>query len=609
MSYAVFKHRVFDITIVVRRGLAYAILSLLIGLIYGLNLWFLSRWTEALHASVISGLVFVFAVGLLYAPLLNYLQRTVDRLFFRAEADRQRMIEHFARDAAATIDLDALSRALCELIEKSFRPRRTSLFLDDGKGELVHFGSHDGHYSPGQWPSGTRLPVEYANFNGSSPASAVRVFAPRQVESQKAFQITEGDDALVVPIVHRNERLGCLLLEPKRADEPYDDDDLQMAEMIAAQSAIALQNARSFSQLEQLQNLTRITLDGLTAGVLVVSNSERIVQANRAAHLICSTQGLFPTNLKDLGIQHRSLASEIRYLLENGTAHDDIELHLEGDQNRTVLISSRQVGEQNGESLCLIILYDITNYKELEGVALRRESLARIGEAITSINHEIKNVLQPVRYQISNLLQTGITESSLKQAMAIIPERLGALEQLLTNLKDLSRPIELRLREFDALEMVEAAWRDVNELPIAKSVHCRIVGSESSVLCTADGSLMRQVMFNVLRNAAESTITRTHAEVTGDIAKTDSEMTLTVNDNGCGIDDTAKGKLFTLFYSTKGEAGTGLGLSICKKIVELHGGKIQITSRIDEGTSVRISVPNRLSPNMVERLLPDVTRK
>jgi signal transduction histidine kinase len=99
------------------------------------------------------------------------------------------------------------------------------------------------------------------------------------------------------------------------------------------------------------------------------------------------------------------------------------------------------------------------------------------------------------------------------------------------------------------------------------------------------------VLYNLVRNSVEATTGRKNPEVTIETTSSHGQLKILVKDNGCGIDEAAQKKLFSLFYSTKGEGGTGLGLSISKKIIELHGGQIDISSQLGEGTCVRISLP------------------
>jgi signal transduction histidine kinase len=472
LTYAVLKEKVFDFTIIIRRGLAYSLFSLAIGVFFGAGLWILSAWTETSHASLASGLLFVTLTGMMYAPMLSYLQNTVDRVFFRQAANQQHAIEQFAHESAATIDLNSLARSVCSLIDRTIRPRRTTLFLDDGRGSLVHFCSQDQSFSPGQWPGGMQLPAEFA-FSG---ATAARFRAPERTQSQGGFHMAEGNDALVVPIVHRNQRLGCFLLEPKRADEPYNDDDVRLAEAIAAQSAVTLQNARSFAQLE------------------------------------------------------------------------------------------------------------------------RNRNLARVGEAISNLNDAIHRILQPVHQQIENLAALNSQDPVVKRAILIIMDRLEAINRLLSVLKDISRPIELRIQTVELSELTASVLRDIEALSEAKAVAFKTEISADARCLHGDEHWLRQVLYNLLRNSVEATHGRANPEVTIQTTRADGKFRIAVKDNGCGIDEAAQKRLFSLFYSTKGEAGTGLGLSICRRIIELHGGQIDVASRAGEGTTMTLSLPAQERP-------------
>jgi len=612
MSYAVFRHRVFDMTILLRRGLAYAIFSLCIGMLYGGSLLVFSNWTAALHSSVISSLLFIFVVGMLYAPLLNKLQKTVDGLFFRAALNRQRTIEQYALDSAATINLESLSRSLCELLEKSLKPRRTMLFLDNGKGSLVQYCSHDGSYVPGQWPNGAHFPENYTRTS-VAVSSAYRVRSPEPARKPQPLQFTEGNDALVVPIIHRDQRLGCLFLEPKRADEPYDEDDIRLAELIAAQSAVALQNARSFAQLAHLEELTRTMLGSLTTGVLVVSSKEEILQSNEVVHSICSAGAEFPSNLRQLQETHPSLVNEIRFLMEGGKPADDIELTIAGIRPRNILLSFRQLASRDDESLCLIVLHDVTNYKELEAVAARRESLARIGEAAAGINHEIKNLLHPIRFQMDRLARLDVNSSvavtqELQRTTTVIPEQVKALEKMLRNLKNLGRPLKLRIRSVELESLVSAVWSEIATTRAASEILFRINIADDAKELAADGAWLRQVMQNLLLNAAEATAGCPEPRVTVTARRNGEIYNIQVSDNGRGIDEATRKRLFEPFFSTKGEAGTGLGLCVCRRIIESHGGRITVETESGE-TIFRLMLPDTgtASPDPLSSVRQDNT--
>ncbi len=583
LSYAVLKHQVFDITILIRRGLAYAALSLFIGILYGGLLLILSTWTAAFHASLISSVIFVFMVGMIYAPLLSYLQRLFDRLLFRQAFDRQKMIEQFARESAESIDLNSLTHSLCTLIAQSLDPRGIRVFMDTGNDTCVQFCSYsDGKYFSSNWPEGPQFPERFTH-DKFTPQGAYRIHfsAPKTVG--QSLQLTEGDDALVVPITHRQRQLGYLILEPKRADDPYSDDDIRMAETIAAQSATALQNARSFAQMENLQDFTRTMLQSLTTGVLVVSSTGAIEQSNQAACSICALDASFPANLNELEKSHPELVREIRVLLQDGKSSDDIEVRTAGSRPRNLLLSFRRMGQRDADALFLVVIHDVTNYKELEAEALRRESLARIGEATAGINHEIKNLLHPIRRQMDRLARVDVNDSAavkheLERANSVIPGQVQSLERMLLNLKTLGRPLVLRCGPVDLESMVAAVWQEVLATVSPREIAFATQFSNEAREVIADGAWLRHVLHNLLMNAAEATSGRTPALVSVKSERDGQVFKLSISDNGSGIDDASKGRLFEPFFSTKGEAGTGLGLCVCRRIIESHGGRIVMQS-------------------------------
>jgi two-component system sensor histidine kinase HydH len=590
MAYAVFKHNLFDFTIVIRRGLVYAILCVATGAMYGSVLWLLSFLMPAPHTSLISGFIFIFLIALLYAPLLGYLQSKVDRLFFRSVIVRQEMVDQFAREAASTIDLSSLATSLCELLDRSLKPRSTSLYLEDEKGRMILFASYCEAFKRETWPEGCALPEEYATRLSSS---VVRVRANSQTSQQQFIQFTEGNDALLAPIRHRNRTFGCLVLEPRRADEPYHEDDIKLVGNIAVQSAIALQNATAFAQLEHFEEFTRKMLEGLSAGVLVVSSMRRIIRANRAAHLIClRIHESFPQTLDGLESLHPDLAREISGVIADNSPRDEVEISLsDGTRRRVLLMSARQIGKSNDASLFLVIFHDISHYKEMEATARRQESLARLGEEISKINHEIKNVLQPVRHLMEGLSRLESSEPLVKRATAFIPERLEALDRLFANLRDVARPIVLRIRDTDLEDTVSSTLNDIQQFPNAKSVQFKMSFPPGAKCCQGDGHWLRLVVYNLIRNSLEATVDRPHPEISIESANGGGTIRLSIRDNGCGMDEEALKSIFKLFYSTKGEAGTGLGLSVSRRIIELHGGQLTFESQADKGTCATIELP------------------
>ena len=285
------------------------------------------------------------------------------------------------------------------------------------------------------------------------------------------------------------------------------------------------------------------------------------------------------------------IGARLRLILENCVALQNEEISIPGDTDKHFLLTTSILGRQDDELLQLVILHDITDYNQLKAMAQRHETLARLGEAISIINHEVKNVVQPIKYQLNVMLEEQTEDRTVRRATVIINERMNALEKLTANLRDLSRPIELSIRKIDLGDLVESVWLDLKDTPMASGVRLsREIGSNARE-CDADANWLRIVMFNLVKNAIEATAGRASPEISVASSIVNDAIQLRVMDNGVGIDTAHRKKLFSLFFSTKGEAGTGLGLSLCRRIVELHGGTIEVDSTLGIGSTFAVHLP------------------
>ena len=106
-----------------------------------------------------------------------------------------------------------------------------------------------------------------------------------------------------------------------------------------------------------------------------------------------------------------------------------------------------------------------------------------------------------------------------------------------------------------------------------------------------DRRQLQEVLFNLLRNAAEACQGRPNPRVALEALVLDAFIKIEVKDNGKGMDDALLARLFEPFFSTKGSAGTGLGLFISRKVIELHGGRIEVSSKVGEGTTFAVLLP------------------
>ena len=588
MAYAVFQKQLFDFSLVIRRGLAYALMSVVLGLVYAGFTWLLysALGVSNYQPTLAMVLLFFFIAGVLQSPVLNFCQKQIDGLFFRANTDRRLLVENFTKSIAMDIELSSLVSKVGLTLDTAIRPRDIRIFIVNRQGRAALFGSIcNGGFIPAPWPDSEVS----ADLPAREPMLISTMDSGADGPQHAGLTLVVGGQSLHAPLLAGKELLGSVLLGPKLSDTPYVEEDVQFVAAICAQSSVAVTNARSYAELVELQALNNATLKGTSAGVILFNNDGELSQCN-AAFLDIFCIKTSPKTLDDLWSIQPNVASAIRRAVASEGCSNH-ELRFEGQRSTSVLLTVQFAGAHRGARLYVAILHDITDYKRMEETAQRKQHLARLGEAIASINHELRNVLQPIQYQIKKLVNIQTDDPVIKRIADVVPERARALDKLLQNLKDLARPITLDVRRIDLRELSESVWRDIADSPLSKHVKFSCNVDESARHCQGDGHWLRLVFFNLFRNSVEAMITASQAHLMIRTEQQGAFIRISVNDNGCGIKPSSKERLFEPFFSTKGKSGTGLGLSICRKIVELHSGKLLIESEEGKGVTVEIHLP------------------
>ncbi len=244
---------------------------------------------------------------------------------------------------------------------------------------------------------------------------------------------------------------------------------------------------------------------------------------------------------------------------------------------------------------------DTTYYSAM----VQSERLAATGQAIATLSHHIKNILQGIRGG-SYLVEMGLENDDLgvlHKGWDIVRRNQDKISSLVMDMLTFSKE-----REPDPLPTDLAALID----DIVETVQQRATESGATIhwrppadlpLMLFDPSGMSRAVLNVVTNALDAVEGREHAAVTITASvDRDAGMTrITVADNGAGMAPETLADIFTLFVSTKGSKGTGLGLTVSRKILREHGGDIHASSRLGEGSTFVLEFPLQMAPSSGER--------
>jgi len=265
------------------------------------------------------------------------------------------------------------------------------------------------------------------------------------------------------------------------------------------------------------------------------------------------------------------------------------ELAMDGSQIELHAVATRNnAGEITG---ALVLFHDITELKKIDQV--RRDFVA-------NVSHELRTPLSILRGYIETLLDSP--ETSRKELSRILgvmkrhSKRLDLLaEDLLTLAQLESANPSLQLDDVDVSSFFGELIRDWEKKLANKHLNAVVEVAPDLPTIRADRGRLQEALYNLIDNAVK--YSREHGEITLMARRRDQQIVLSVSDNGIGIGKEDLPRIFERFYradkarSHNSVRGTGLGLAIAKHIAQLHGGRVEAESELENGTTIRVVLP------------------
>jgi PAS domain S-box-containing protein len=233
----------------------------------------------------------------------------------------------------------------------------------------------------------------------------------------------------------------------------------------------------------------------------------------------------------------------------------------------------------------LAIRYDVTARKMAEEQLINQAALARLGEMVAVVAHEVRNPLAGLRGVLQILSQRLEPQRGEHPIVLEMIKRLDGLNARVNDLLLYAKPRTPRIEAVPLLPLLESTSALLNRDPALVSTAIDVRGD--SVACLGDAELLREVVLNLLLNAAQAMEGRGTVQVA--IAG-GARVTVDITDTGPGIPTDVAPRIFEPFFTTK-RAGTGLGLAIVRRLLELQNGEVSIRSTSPAGTTIRVTLP------------------
>lgn len=351
-----------------------------------------------------------------------------------------------------------------------------------------------------------------------------------------------------------------------------------------------------FLRLVQERGLLETIFQSVQEGLIVIDGTGRITYANRAAEQMLGfsfdqAKGRPVANyLRDLEWDRiLSLdATEWSRLIAQ-------ELEITYPEHRFVsfyvvpLASAKRIGEEGA----LIMLRDITRDRIAESTTIESERLNAIKLLAAGVAHEIGNPLNAlnIHLQLLDRELNSVAEAeraSLKELVGVARSEVGRLDLIITQFLRALRPTKPELVPTDIEALVKETLSILRQEIQDRSVAVELHSATALPRIHVDPNQMKQAFFNVIRNAVQAMPGSGNLHVS--LSCNDRYLAVVFRDSGSGIPVTDMGRVFEPYFTTK-TGGTGLGLMIVQRIVQDHGGLIEIASKPERGTVFTILLP------------------
>jgi signal transduction histidine kinase len=238
-----------------------------------------------------------------------------------------------------------------------------------------------------------------------------------------------------------------------------------------------------------------------------------------------------------------------------------------------------------------LLTAEIAERKKAQEQALQAERLAAIGQMVAGLAHEGRNSLQIIQAS-AEMLARRISSSTEVSLIVGIQKAHDRLHRLLEDVRGYAAPLKLTFENRDLAELWREAWGQLSLFHEDRDVLFVEEGESLDLQCLVDPYPLERVFRNIFENTLAACPDPVRIEIAGTEAELDGHAAVRVLivDNGPGMSAEQKQRIFEPFYTTK-TRGTGLGMAIAKRIVEAHGGHIQVGDLQRPGTAIEVLLP------------------
>lgn len=353
----------------------------------------------------------------------------------------------------------------------------------------------------------------------------------------------------------------------------------------------ALERARTLRELRSSERQYRNIFEKTNDIIFIADAEFKLKNVNRAVFNLLEYE---PAELSDVHLYTLFCSEEDKNAFQtrllSSTKIDDYnaELFTKSGDKKVCMLSATIENDLQGNRYVQGIIHDITLLKKSEEITLQAEKLEAKGRVIRTLAHEVRNPLNNINLSIENLKSETSPEAT--EYIEIIQRNSKRIDDLINELMDSSRYYKMKLVVLPLQAAMDEALSGAIDRIALNKIKLNLNYTQNPALVMVDRERIKVAFLNIIINAIEA------------MQKNDGELTITIQskagfnqvliaDNGCGIKEEDRVKMFEPYFTSK-PTGLGLGLATTHAIIQSHKASIEVASEVGKGSVFTIKFPS-----------------
>lgn len=537
------------------------------------------------------------------------------RLYQQAEIERRHLglLYDLGRGLAASLQHEDILQRAITLTCQALDGLVGGAFLYDVEQNQLILRAMHGISLPGNGkPEHVKLSLQ-SGMAGWVALNRMPVVCPEVRQDPRWLPISGVDEdahsAILAPILDSERLLGVLSVTHRQANA-FSEDHLDLLQVICQQVALALSNAESYAQVENLvemlaaeQRRLESLVELLPAGVLLLDDHYRLLIANLLGRQIIARlnpdqSGGVLTHLGPYSVESLCKAFTDPDIVDKLP----IEISYAGPPHMVIEAETRLIGGETQQ--WVITLRDVTQEREIQERVRLQERLATVGQLAAGIAHDFNNIMAAILVYTDLLMSDRSLPTLSRDRLTIIQQQVQRATSLIRQILDFSRRSMMELHPLDLLPFVKELDKLLSRI-LPETIKVELKYRPSVYTVNGDPTRLQQVFMNLAVNARDAMpmggslcfeLTRFHNESLERQSYSGLPggdwICISVKDTGAGISPDVLPFVFDPFFTTKPVGqGTGLGLAQVYGIVRQHQGYIDVNSFPGQGTEFKIFLP------------------